>query len=146
MAFCSGCGTELAPGSATCSKCGKAQPTGTGGGAAAAPAVSANTGLADNLAGALSYLFIPAIIFLVVEPYNRNRTVRFHAFQGLFLGLASVVVHIVLGMVPFIGWALLPFVSLAFLIIAIVGAIKAYQNSRLNLPIISEQAEKMANQ
>lgn len=146
MAFCSGCGTELAPGSATCSKCGKAQPSGIGGGAAAAPAVSTSSGLAENVAGAISYLFIPAIIFLALEPYNRNRTIRFHAFQGLFLGLASIVVHIILGMVPFIGWALLPFVSLAFLILAIIGALKAYQNSRFNIPVISEQAEKMANQ
>jgi len=27
---------------------------------------------------------IPAIIFLVMEPYNKNKFVRFHAFQSLF--------------------------------------------------------------
>ena len=54
--------------------------------------------------------------------------------------------HMVLGMIPFFGWALLPFVSLAFLILAIIGAVKAYQNQRFNIPIIAPQAEKMANQ
>jgi uncharacterized membrane protein len=82
----------------------------------------------------------------VLEPYNRNRTIRFHAFQGIGLALASILVHIVLGMIPLIGWAFLPFVSLFFLIVAIIGAVKAYQNGRLNIPIISPQAEKMANQ
>ena len=144
MAFCSGCGAEIAENSVACPKCGKA--VGVGAGTGAAPATVTSAGLDENIAGALSYFFIPAIIFLVIEPYNRNRTIRFHAFQGLGLALASLIVHIVLGMIPFIGWALLPFVSLAFLIVAIIGAIKAYQRGRLNIPIISAQAEKMANQ
>ena len=144
MAFCSGCGTEIVDNAVACPKCGRA--VGTGGGVAAAPATSTSGGLDENIAGALSYFFIPAIIFLVIEPYNRNRTIRFHAFQGLGLALASFVVHIVLSMIPFIGWALLPFVSLAFLIVAIIGAVKAYQRGRFNIPIIAPQAEKMANQ
>jgi uncharacterized membrane protein len=146
MAFCSACGAELAEGAVACSKCGRA--VSVGGGTAAAPYATSttNSGLADNIAGALSYFFIPAILFLVLEPYNRNRTIRFHAFQGIGLALASILVHIVLGMIPLIGWAFLPFVSLFFLIIAIIGAVKAYQNGRLNIPIISPQAEKMANQ
>ena len=28
---------------------------------------------------------IPAIIFLVVAPYNQNRLIRFHAWQSIFL-------------------------------------------------------------
>ena len=145
MAYCSACGAEMADGSVACAKCGRA--VNVGGGAAAAPATAtASSGLADNIAGALSYFFIPAILFLVLEPYNRNRTIRFHAFQGIGLALASILVHIVLGLIPLIGWAFLPFVSLAFLIIAIIGAVKAYQNGRLNIPIISQQAETMANQ
>ena len=144
MAFCSGCGAEIGENAVACPRCGRA--VGTGGSVGAAPPSATSAGLDENIAGALSYFFIPAIIFLVVEPYNRNRTIRFHAFQGLGLALASFVVHVVLSMIPFIGWALMPFVSLAFLIVAIFGAIKAYQRGRLNIPIISPQAEKMANQ
>src|SRR4051812_589844 len=98
MAYCSGCGTEIADNSVACPKCGKAVSTGAGVGAA--PAATTSAGLDENIAGALSYFFIPAIIFLIIEPYNRNRTIRFHAFQGLGLALASIVVHIVLGMIP----------------------------------------------
>ena len=43
--------------------------------------------MADNVAGMLAYItIIPAIIFLVTAPYNRNRFMRFHSFQmHLFL-------------------------------------------------------------
>jgi uncharacterized membrane protein len=109
-----------------------------------APAQSSG-GLATNLASALSYLFIPAIIFLVMEPYNKDRTIRFHSFQALFLGVASIIGHIVLGMVPFIGWIILPFFSLAVFIVAVVAAIKAYQGSKIMLPVIGAMAEKQAN-
>jgi uncharacterized membrane protein len=145
MAFCAGCGAQMADGATVCAACGKGQSV--GGGAAAAPAQSATTqssGLNDNIAGLLSYLFIPAIIFLVVEPFNKNKFVRFHAFQGLFLGLVSIVGHIVLTIIPIIGWIILPFFSLAIFVIAVVAAIKAYGNNKWMIPVIGPMAEKQA--
>src|SRR5207245_2655186 len=35
---------------------------------------------------------IVGIIFLLIEPYSHNKAVRFHAFQGLFLVVAYIVV------------------------------------------------------
>src|SRR5439155_25496898 len=122
--FCSGCGAQMADGTVVCAACGKSQASAA---AAAAPAAS---GLNDNIAGLLSYLFIPAIIFLVMEPFNKNKFVRFHAFQGLFLGLVSIVGHTVLTIIPILGWIILPFFSLAIFILAVVAAIKALQNKK----------------
>ena len=54
------------------------------------PPQAAQSGLSDNAAGALAYItIIPAIIFLLVEPYNKNSFVRFHAWQCIFLGIAA---------------------------------------------------------
>ena len=51
----------------------------------------------ENVAGMLAYFtIIPAIIFLLIEPYNRNRFVRFHSFQCLFTCAALIVLHICL--------------------------------------------------
>ena len=145
MAFCSGCGAQMADGATTCAACGKGQSV--GGGAAAAPAPTAqSSGLNDNVAGLLAYLFIPAIIFLLVEPFNRNKFVRFHAFQGLFLGLVSIVGHTVLTFIPVLGWIILPFFSLAIFVIAVIAAIKAFQNQKWQIPIIGPLAETQANQ
>ena len=87
MPYCAACGNQVGDGVAVCPACGKnvmaSAPTGA--------SSSASGGLDQKIAGLLSYLFIPAIIFLVMEPYNRNPFIRFHAFQGLFLGLASII-------------------------------------------------------
>ena len=80
--------------------------------AAAAPASAAAAGgLADNVAGLLAYLtIIPAIIFLVIEPFNKNRFVRFHAFQCLFLAATgiAIIIFMILGFIPFLGLLMIP--------------------------------------
>ncbi len=125
----------------TCPACGKAAAQSVGGGAGAAPAQQSG-GLQDNIAGALSYLWIVAIIFLLIEPYNRNKFVRFHAFQALFLGVFSIAGHIVLGIVPFLGWVIMPFFSLAIFVVAVICAVKAYQNQEFKLPVLGDIASK----
>jgi len=81
MAFCSTCGAQIPDGTTTCAVCaGRVAPAGPG-----APAAATVGGMADNVAGMLAYVtIIPSIIFLVMEPYNKNRFVRFHSFQNLF--------------------------------------------------------------
>ena len=138
--FCSGCGAQMADGATVCAGCGRSQA----GAAAAAAAVPAASGLNDNIAGLLAYFFIPAIIFLVLEPFNKNPFVRFHAFQGLFLGLVSIVGHTILTFIPVLGWIILPFFSLAIFILAVVAAIKALQNQKWKIPMIGDMAEKQA--
>jgi len=105
----------------------------------------AQAGLSDNAAGALAYVtIIPAIVFLVVEPYNRNSYVRFHAWQCIFLGIAAVVVHTILSVIPIIGWILIPFASLGFLVIWVIVLLKALKGQRYHLPLIGKYAEQQA--
>ncbi len=135
----------MADGTVACLSCGKAAGQSVGGGAAAATAPAASGGLQTNVAGLLAYLFwIPAIIFLVVEPYNKDRTLRFHSFQSLFLGVGTMVLYTVLT-VTVIGLLLVPFIGLAHMILAIVAAVKAYQGQKFMIPVIGPLAEKQAN-
>ena len=127
----------MADGATVCAGCGKNQ-------AVAGAATPVASGLNDNIAGLLAYFFIPAIIFLVLEPFNKNPFVRFHAFQGLFLGLVSIVGHTILMFIPVLGWIILPFFSLAIFILAVVAAIKALQNQKWKIPMIGDMAEKQA--
>lgn len=144
MAFCPNCGTQIAEGATVCPKCGTAISS-TG-------ATSAGGGLTDNMAGALAYVtIIPAIVFLVLDPYNKKRFIRFHSFQCIFFAVAWTVLWIILafiGHIPFLGWATLllwPLISLAGLIIWIVVVVKAYQGQTFKLPVIGDMAEKQAN-
>ena len=142
------CGADINPGATSCAKCGQA--ISVGGGAAVAPApvatASAQGGLSDNAAGAIAYItIIPAILFLVMEPYNKKPFVRFHAFQCLFLAGALFVAGIVLAIIPIIGWMLLPLVQLAGLATVIFCLYKASQGQKFKLPVIGDLAEKQAN-
>ncbi len=104
-----------------------------------------NPGLSDNAAGALAYVtIIPAIIFLIVEPYNKNSYIRFHSWQSIFLGIAFFGVDIVLTVIPIIGWILIPLVALGFLVIWIIVLLKALKGERYMLPVIGAFAEKQA--
>ncbi len=115
------------------------------------PDQAAPSGLSDNAASGLSYVtLIPAIIFLVVAPYNQNQTVRFHAWQSIFYSLASIVIWIVLvivGLIPFLGLINLilgPIVGIGFLIIWIILLVNAFNGKRFKLPVIGDLAEKQA--
>lgn len=113
--------------------------------------------MSENLASALSYLFLPAIVFLVMEPYNRNRTIRFHAFQGLFLGLAWFAVWIlfsilsgILAFIPVFGWIVIalgfPVLMLVQFALLIYCAWKAYNHQPVVLPVIGPMAQQQAAQ
>jgi uncharacterized membrane protein len=156
--FCASCGAQVADTATFCPACGKSVgqgPANPGYAAAPAPAPAAPAagGLTDNVAGMLAYItIIPAIIFLVMEPYNKKPFVRFHAFQCLFLAVASFVLGIalmIIGMIPVIGWVvtlvLTPIIWILVLIVVIVCLLKAYQGQMWKLPVIGDMAEKQAN-
>jgi uncharacterized membrane protein len=116
------------------------------------PPAMSQSGLSDNAAGGLAYVtIIPAIIFLVIAPYNRNSYVRFHAWQSIFFTIACIVIDIAVGVVarlPFIGLMTLfiwPLLGLLFLIVWIILLIKAFNGERFKLPFIGDLAEKQAN-
>ena len=146
MAFCKMCGAQIADGATTCSACA--------GRASAAPAstIASTGGMPDNIAGMIAYItIVPAIIFLVMEPYNKSRFVRFHSFQCLFFAVAWTVLWIGLNIVahiPILGWLTIliwPLVGLAGLIIWVILLLKANQGQMFKLPVIGDLAEKQAN-
>src|ERR1700674_1438243 len=102
MAFCNMCGAQIADGTTTCSVCAGRVAT------VPASTTASAGGMTDNVAGMLAYVtIIPAIIFLVMEPYNKNRFIRFHAWQCLFFAGALFVLHVGLSIFAFV-----PFVAL----------------------------------
>jgi uncharacterized membrane protein len=115
------------------------------------PSTMSQTGLSDSAAGGLAYVtIIPAIIFLVVPPYNRISFVRFHCWQSIFFTIGCIVFDVALmivGRMPFFGFLTLflwPLVGLAFFLVWIFVLIKAFNGQRFKLPIIGDLAEKQA--
>jgi len=106
--------------------------------------------MADNAASALCYLLIPAIVFLVIAPYNQNKTVRFNAFQSIFLFVAMVVCSIALGIVLgilhmwFIGFGIHSLYSLACFVLWVYLLITTFQGKTTVLPLIGPLAQQQA--
>jgi uncharacterized membrane protein len=133
---------------------------------AAAPASAAGSGMTSNVAGLLAYVlgFITGIVFLVLEPYNKDKFVRFHAFQSIFFNVVMIGFWIVWTILTMIMWAIgfriLGYtigglistvmslgslvVSLAFLITWVFLMFKAYNNQRFELPLIGKLAARQA--
>ena len=126
-------------------------------------ASKSSTGLDENVAALLSYIFgwISGLIFFLIE--KDSRLVRFHAMQSILFNAVIIVISIVLWVVMFILLAIgtqLPGImssligllitlvwivfSVGLLIAWVMCLIKAFQKQYFKLPIIGNMAEKFS--
>lgn len=174
MSNCASCGAELS--GRFCAICGAAAPpapasaqevpTYTPGAPPqpppppppqyAAPAAG-STDIPENVACTLTYAAgaLTGVLFLVLEPYNRNQNIRFHAFQSIFVSVgvfvlwfALLIFTAVMAFIPYVGFALggalLGLFGLGWFALWIVLMVKAYQGERWKVPFIGDFAEKQA--
>ena len=92
MPFCSQCGNQVGAADSYCGKCGASQP------AASHAFHPVNRGLESlnpRTASILCYVpwvgWVAAIVVLASDRFRRDRPVRFHAFQGLYLFVAWLI-------------------------------------------------------
>ena len=163
MTYCANCGSPVE--GRFCPKCGAAAPAGgTGyvppgpplGSPGYPPPPAGGLGMEENLASALCYIPIVGLIFLLIEPYNKNKSIRFHAFQSIFYCIAWIVLSISLSILVAVMFAVLPYgvwtifrllsslVQLALFLGWIFMIVKAYQRERFVMPIIGPMAQKQA--
>jgi uncharacterized membrane protein len=146
MAFCPSCGASVE--GRFCAKCGSSVGGAAPSGGFAAPAAS---GLADNVASALCYVLglVTGILFLVLAPYNQNKTIRFHAFQSIFMHVSLIGIYIVLGflvrmMLGFLGVMIFPLIGLGAFALWVYLILSAYQGKMVSLPVIGDLAKQQA--
>ena len=162
-AFCNHCGAPLAAGSAASSTV-PPPPDYTNVPPAystvppayvAAPPAATSSGLSENAAAAIAYLtIIPAIIFLVLEPFNKMPLVRFHSWQSIGLCVGAFVLQVLISfgevLLHFIPGIVLLFtlvhlvIGLGLFLIWLFLIIKASKGEWYKLPIIGDFAEKQA--
>jgi len=148
MPFCKACGQEI--GTATfCPKCGANQSSAVT--PPPAPAANPTEGLAENVAGLLSYvgIFVTGIIFFLID---KRPFVRFHAAQSMVVFGGLFVIQIALSfMGAIIGgfgsslfWPLHLAVRLVALVLWILLMIKAYRHETFRVPIAAGIADGLA--
>ncbi len=145
MPYCSKCGVQVASTDRFCSKCGSRQPN------ARPAAADPLSNLSPRNASLLCYIpmvgWIASIVVLASVRFKADQTVRFNAFQGLYLFVAWLIVD----------WAVGPMFSLStehldFSISAMLKTvlfftwifmiIKTSRNETVRLPLLGELAER----
>ncbi|HWZ34424.1 MAG TPA: hypothetical protein VNX18_23960 [Bryobacteraceae bacterium] len=156
MPYCVQCGNNVGTSDQYCGKCGSKQQPGAPG-ASARPVPDLMTGISNRNASLLCYIpmvgWLAAIVVLASDRFRREQQVRFHAFQGLYLFVAWLMVEWVISpMLRFSDWGegfflhrvfahglqLLIFAAWIFMIIKIT------HDENYKLPIIGELAERSA--
>jgi uncharacterized membrane protein len=144
MPFCTQCGNPVTGYDQFCWRCGTRQPAAAG----APPVQDPLAGVSPRSASVLSYVpgvgWIACIIWLASDRFRQNRTVRFHAFQGLYLFVAWLMNHWVIHPLSYLSMHLEidKLIDLALIVMWIFMMIKASHDEAYSLPLFGELAQR----
>src|SRR5580693_5203955 len=151
MPYCCQCGQVVGNQDVFCANCGNRQPE-------AKPATDYLQGISSRTASLLCYIpivgWVVSIVVLASVRFRGDAKVRFHAFQGLYLFVAWLIVDWVLGpLLSFPHYGGPPFYKIIEVMIkvAVFGPwvfmiIKTAQDEMYMLPILGELAEKSVSE
>jgi uncharacterized membrane protein len=151
MPFCTQCGSQVGANDAFCAGCGAKQGTGSAG-VGVGGSSGRGTGPKDFAAdmpprtvAALCYIpglgWLSSLYVLAGERFREDLTVRFHAFQGLYLFVAWLVVGALSPMISG-GWRFTGILRTALSVLGIVMLVKTLRNQDERLPFVGELADR----
>ena len=157
MPFCTQCGHQASGTDVFCAHCGARQQTPESPGRSFSSGTTAGdplSGLSPRAAAILCYVpaigWIAAIIVLAARKFKDDHLIRFHAFQGLYLFAAWLVVDWVIGPIVRSGQGHFFPIDLVLhaviLAVSIFMMVKASHNEAYVLPIIGELAQRSATE
>jgi uncharacterized membrane protein len=152
MPYCSSCGNQVAATDRFCARCGAAQPgaaSASTAGSGGAWQNSAFQSTSPRTASTLCYIpfvgWIAGLLILAAERFRRDRTVRFHAFQGLYLFVAWLLVDLIgdnlLDGSRGTRWLINP-LRLAVFATWIYMLVQTNQDKLVKLPLLGELADR----
>ena len=147
MAFCVQCGNGVGDADRFCAKCGAPQK------GAPRPTLDPVAGISGRNASLLCYIpwvgWIASIVVLASHRFRSDTHVRFHAFQGLYVFVAWLMVEWVVEPFAFV----MPFhrltarlLQVVVLAAWVVMLIKVSQDENYKLPIIGDLAERSVSE
>lgn len=89
-----------------------------------------------------------SLVILSTARFRTDRLVRFHAFQGLYLFVAWMIVHVALDPVMRVSGLrrIIPILELGLLATWILMLVKTSANELIRLPIVGEMADRSVNE
>ena len=82
----------------------------------------------------LAYL----LFFLPLITCPESRYAKFHANQALILLIVGIAGNVILGIIPVIGWMLMPIFGIGVLILGIMGLVNGFGGKAKRLPLIGK--------
>lgn len=169
MPFCNQCGTPVQPVDRFCAKCGASQPNATGSASSSTSSTTASSSTVppgtpvDILAGVnsrtirlLCYVpvvgWICAIVVLASARFRQEPETRFHAFQGLYLFVAWLLLDMVVSPMfnlemPGFGFTFIPkLLKLGVMAAWVFMIIKTAHGENYRLPILGELADRSVSE
>lgn len=83
-------------------------------------------------------IFAYILFFLPLIGARNSRFAMYHSNQGLVLMLTFMACNMMLGLVPFIGWLLIPIANLGIVFLIFVGMLNAAGGVMRPLPVIGK--------
>lgn len=106
----------------------------------------ATNGSNEKMMGALAYLLGPVTGIVLLLTEKKNDFVRFHAMQSTIVFGAILLLYIVLGIVPVLGWILAlilsPLITLITFVLWLILMWKAFNGEKFKLPYFGDLSEK----
>jgi fumarate reductase subunit D len=95
----------------------------------------------DKIMLVLAYLGVLALIPLLTV--KDSEFVRWHAKNGLTLGIAGLLIIVVINMfLPVLGCLLAPLETIAFVALTVLAITKALRGERWRIPAVTDIAER----
>lgn len=151
MPYCCQCGQSVGSSDTFCAVCGARQPRSN-------PVQDTLSSISGRTASLLCYIpvvgWVAAIVVLAAARFRHDTQVRFHAFQGVYLFVAWLIVDWVLD--PVFSFSVFPgphmhrVVPQLFRVIIFIGwifmMVKVSHDETYKLPILGELAEKSVSE
>jgi uncharacterized membrane protein len=96
-----------------------------------------------KMAAILSYLLVGIIWFFADANIKNNEFAKFHVKQAIVLLVISIAGSFILGLIPILGWIILPFFYIATFAFGVLGIINAAQNQKKELPFIGSYSKML---
>ncbi|TCL70947.1 putative membrane protein [Hydrogenispora ethanolica] len=94
---------------------------------------------------AISYPVWPVSLLMVGTRLRKERFIRYHGYQALYLGICGTVIYLVAGpllrLIPFIGPLLLRLGVMVWVVFELLLAIRCWQGDYFRVPLIYDLAQ-----
>lgn len=127
MAYCEKCGTEIQDGVKFCSSCGETTQT----------QAIINDVEAHKILAVIAYIGVLVVIPLMTGKYKDSPYLKFHTNQSLVLCIGYIV-SMILFFIPFVGAVSGSVLTMAVIVLQVIGIIGAVKGEMKSLPLIDK--------